>query len=72
MFLTVINKGNSFIVKLNTIDYYTYMSVTIVHLNDCKVVGSFPVPIMYFQHIPILGKAWFYMQFVCFKAQSQQ
>ena len=54
MRLTVVNKGNSLIALLNTVNDHTLRAV-VAHLPDSDMVDGFPVPIVHRECIPFCG-----------------
>jgi hypothetical protein len=69
VFPAVINQGNSLIVVLSTIDYYTCPALSGARLQDSDMVDSFPVSVVYLERFPVSREAGCETQFVYFKAQ---
>ena len=67
----VVNKGNRLAGLLNAVDNQA-RSAVVAHLPDRDMVEGLPVPIVYFESIPLRRQARLETQLVYFKPQPQK
>lgn len=53
--LSIINKGNSFIILRNAIHGHSRPAPGGVGLQDSDVIESLPIPVVYLERLPIRG-----------------